>query len=72
MIVRARRGNIVGGFLREDLGKVHVLHWERDLWLCLFSGNGELSCHGKFCNKGGVGEEAFAIASENLIDLVIV
>ena len=63
---------MVSCFLREDLGEVSIFRWERDLGFHLFSGDSELCRHSKFGDERGVREEAFAIASENPVDLAIV
>ena len=72
MIIGSGRGDMVGCFLREDLGEVGIFQWEGDLGFRLFSGDGKLSCRCKFDDKWGVREEAFAITSKDPVDLAIV
>ena len=63
---------MVGCFLGEDLGKAGIFRQERDFRLCLFCGDGEFHCHCELGNKWGVWEEAFAIATEDPVDLAVV
>ena len=41
MVVGMRRGDIVSGFFREDLGKVSIFWWECNFGFRLFSSDGE-------------------------------
>ena len=57
--------------LRRLVQSQHILGGER-LWVSLFSGDSQLSCHGEFGNKQGVQEESFTIVLEDPVDLAIV
>ena len=72
MVIGSGGGNVVCCFFGEDLGKVSIFQWEGDFGFCLISGDGEFCCCRKFDNKWGAQEKAFAITSEDPIDLVVV
>ena len=72
MVVGSGRGNVVSSFFREDLSEVGVFRRERDFGFCLFSGDSKFRCHSKLGDERGVWKEAFAIASEDPVDLAIV
>ena len=63
---------MVGCFFREDLGVVSIFQRERDLGFRLFCGDSEFRCCGKLGNEWEIREEAFAITTENPVDLAIV
>ena len=72
MVIWLGRENMVGGFLREDLGKVGILQWERDFRFHLFSGNNKFNCHNELGNDWRVQEGPSAVALEDPIDEAIV
>ena len=72
MVVGLGRGDVVGRFFREDLGEVGVFRRERNFGLRFLSGDSEFCRRGELCDERGVWEKAFAIASEDSVDLAIV
>ena len=72
MIVRLRWGNVVNGFLGEDLSEVCIFRRKQDFRFCFLGGDGEFCCHCKSGNKWGVREKAFVITSEDSVDQAIV
>ena len=72
MVIGSGRGDMISCFLGEDLGEVGIFRQERDFRLCLFCGNGKFYCRCELGNKWGVWEEAFAIATEDPVDLAVV
>ena len=72
MVIGSGRGDVVSCFFGEDLGEVSVFGWERDFGFRFLGGDGEFYFHCEFGNEQGVREEAYTIATEDPVDLVIV
>ena len=72
MIIETGRVNVVSCFFGEDLSVICIFQWERNIGLCLLSGNGEFDRCGELGNDRGVWKEVFTIASEHLVDKMVI
>ena len=70
MVVRLRWGNMVSGFLGEDLCKFRELFGEDDRGFCLFCSSGEFCSSGKSGHYWGSQDKVGVLLNDSMKDSV--